>query len=97
MKVEVFVKSEKVPVLADYSSFASDPAECRGTVYKEESYVKYKTRKAFDENNRRILEEATEKAKEFSAEVVVYDLSTLKGKLVARLKGVKSPIWRIVE
>jgi len=97
MKVEVFIKSKKVPVLADHSSFASDHAACRGTVYKEESYVKYKIRKTFDENNRRILEEATKKAKEFRAEVIVYDLSTLKGKLVARLKGVKSPIWRVVE
>ena len=97
MKVEVFVRSEKVPVLADHSSFASDHAACRGTVYKEESYVKYKTEKTFNKNSRRILDEATEKAKELNAEVIVYDLSTLKGKLVAKLKGVKSPIWRIAE
>ena len=95
--MKVFVKSEKVPVLADHSSFASDHAACRGTVYKEESYVKYKTEKVFNENSRRILGEATEKAKELNAEVIVYDLSTLKGKLVAKLKGVKSPIWRIAE
>lgn len=97
MKVEVFVKSEEAPVTADHSSFASDHAACRGTVYKEESYVKYKTTKTFSENDRRLLEEAAKKAKELNGEVIVYDLSTLKGKLVAKLKGVKSPEWRIVE
>jgi len=97
MKVEVFVKSERVPVIADQSSFSSDHAACRGTVYKEESYVKYKTTKKFNENSRRILEEATRKAEESNAKVVIYDLSTLKGRLVAKVKGVNSPMWRIAE
>ncbi len=66
-------------------------------MYKEESYVKYKTRKTFSEDSRRINEEAAKKAKELNAKVVVYDLSTFKGKLVAKLKGIKSPTWRIIE
>ncbi|MFQ6064403.1 MAG: hypothetical protein ACE5L6_02905 [Candidatus Bathyarchaeia archaeon] len=97
MKVEVFVNSEKVPIVADHSSFASDHAACRGTIYKEESYAKYKTKKAFTESSRRIIEEATKKAKELNAKVRVYDLSTLRGKIIAKLKGVDYPTWRVVE
>ncbi len=95
--VEVFVASESVPVVADHSSFASDHAACRGTVYKEESYVKYKTEKTLTEESRKIMAEATRKADELKARIVVYDLSTLKGKLIAKLKGIKSPVWRITK
>lgn len=97
MKVEVFVRSEKFPIQADYSSFASDHAACRGTIYKEESYVKYKTARALTESDRKMIDEATEKAKELNAKVMVYDLSTLKGKIIAKIKGVNSPTWRVIK
>ncbi len=97
MKIEVFVRSETVPSIADHSSFASDHAACRGVIYKEETYVKYKPKKTLSEESQKLLDEAKQKATEFDAQLVIYDLSTLKGKLIARLKRVASPSWRIVQ
>jgi hypothetical protein len=96
-KIEVFVRSETAPTIADYSSFASDHAACRGTIYKEESYVKYKMKKTLSEDSRKMLDEAKQKATELDAPLVVHDLATWKGKLIARLKGVNAPTWRLVE
>lgn len=47
--------------------------------------------------SRKALEEATRKARETNAEIKVYDLSTLRGKLAAISKGVGRPTWRIIE
>ena len=90
MRVEVFVKSEEVLLQATQLGRPIAGHYCT-------AHDTFKTEKAFTENIKRILEEATKKAKELNAEVVVYDLSTLKGKLAAKLKVVKSPSWRVIE
>ena len=90
MKVEVFVRCEEV--LLQQTQLGRPIAGHYCTAHDT-----FKTEKVFTEDSRRILEEATKKAKELNAEVVVYNLSTMKGKLVAKLKSVKSPTWRIVE
>jgi hypothetical protein len=59
--------------------------------------VKYKAEKMFTESDRRIIDKATKKAKELNANIAIYDLSSLKGKITAKLKGVDSPTWRVVE
>ena len=90
MKIEVFVENEEVLLqstqlgrpIADHYCTARDT---------------FKTEKILTEDSRRVLEEANEKAKEFNAKMVVYNLATFKGQLAAKLKGVKSPTWRIVE
>jgi len=90
MKIVVFVKEEEVVLqptqlgrpLADHYCTA------HGT---------FKTEQILTEESRRVIEEANKKAREINVEVVTYNLSTFKGKLVAMLKGVKSPTWRIVE
>jgi len=43
------------------------------------------------------LKKAREKAKDLKAELIVYDLATFKGRLTARLRGVKSPCWKTIE
>ena len=93
--VEVFVTFRHRPVVADHSSFASDHAACKGVVYKEESYAKYKTAKVLAEGCQDIMDAATEKAQELHVKLRVYDLTTVKGRLVAKLRGVDSPTWRI--
>jgi len=57
----------------------------------------FKTEQILSEDSERILDEATKKVRELNAEMIIYNLSTLKGKLTARFKGVKSPTWRIVK
>jgi len=95
--VEVFVHFKKVPAVADHSSFAANHAACKGIFYKEESYSQYKTKKALTERSQKMMEEAIQKARELNVKLRVYDLSTLKGKLIARLNGVDSATWRIRE
>jgi len=90
MKIEVFIKNEEVrlqptqlgrPILDHYCT----------------AHDTFKTEKTLTEDSKRVLAEANEKAKELNAEIVVYDMSTFKGQLVAKLRGVRSPTWRIVE
>ena len=90
MKVEVFVKCREVVLQKTQLGRPMYGHYCTAR-------DSFKTEKMFTEDSRRIFEEADKKAKELNAEVIVYDLSTLKGRLVAKLKGVKSPTWRIVE
>ena len=90
MKIEVFIKNEEVllqstqlgrPILDHYCT----------------AHDTFKTEKILTEDSKRALEEANEKAKELNAEIVIYNLSTFKGQLAAKLKGIKSPTWRIIE
>jgi len=90
MKIEVFIKNEEVllqstqlgrPIAGHYCT-AQDT---------------FKTEKILTEDSKKVLEEANLKAKELNAEIVVHDISTFKGQLIGRLKGIKSPTWRIVE
>lgn len=90
MKIEVFIKNEEVllqptqlgrPIAGHYCT----------------AHDAYKTEKVLTEESKRVLEEAHKKAKQLNAKIVVYDISTFKGQLVARLKGVKSQSWRIIE
>jgi len=90
VKVEVFIRNEEVLLqatqigrpLADHYCTAHDT---------------FKTEKVLTEDSKTVLEEAERKARELHTKVVVHDMSTFKGQLFARLKGVKSPTWRIVE
>ncbi len=90
MKIEVFIKKDEFIVqptqlgrpIADHYCTAHDT---------------FKTEQVITEDSEKALEEATQKAREFNAELIIYNLSTLKGKLAARRRGVKSPTWRIIE
>ena len=90
MKIEVFIRNEEVALqstqlgrpIADHYCTAHDT---------------FKTERILSEDSRRILEEAKRKAKELNAKIVVFDLCTFKGQLIARLRGVKSPTLRITE
>ena len=90
MKIEVFIKNEEVFIqptqlgrpIADHYCTAHDT---------------FKTEKILSDDSRRVLEEANKKAKELNAKIVIYDISKFKGQLIAKLRGVKSPTWRIVE
>ena len=90
MKIEVFIKNEEV--LLQSTQIGRPIADHYCTAHDT-----FKTEKILTEDSRRVLEEANEKAKEFNAKMVVYNLATFKGQLAAKLKGVKSPTWRIVE
>jgi hypothetical protein len=90
MKIEVFIKNEEVllqktqvgrPLLDHYCT----------------AHDTFKTEKILTEDSKKVLEEASLKAKELNARIVVFDLSTFKGQLIAKVKGVKSPAWRIAE
>ncbi|UCE29591.1 MAG: hypothetical protein JSV85_02410 [Candidatus Bathyarchaeota archaeon] len=89
MKIEVFVENEEVPVQK-----VQVKGVCRHLC---DAYETFKTERILDEDSKRALKEARKKAKDFKAEVTIYDLATTKGRLVARLRGVKSPSWKIVE
>jgi len=90
MKIEVFVKSEEV--LLQSTQLGRPVAGHYCTAHDT-----YKTEKVLTDDSKRILEEAKEKAKELNARIVVYNVATLRGQLVARLKGVKSPAWRVAQ
>lgn len=84
------MKKENAPIVADYSSFASDHAFCRGWAYKEESYVKYKTEKIMPETDGSALKVVCEVCDELGAELKIHDIGSFKGKILARLKGIKN-------
>lgn len=88
MRVEVFIKNEEVPVRK-----IQVKSVCRHC----HAIEAFKTEKIMNEDSKRALEEARKKAENLNAEIVIYDLATFKGKLAARLKGVKSPTWKIAE
>jgi hypothetical protein len=90
MKIEVFIKNEEV--LLQSTQIGRPIADHYCTAHDT-----FKTETMLTEDSRRVLEEANEKAKELNAKMVVYNLATFKGQLAAKLKGVKSPTWRIVE
>jgi len=90
MKIEVFIKNEEV--LLQSTQLGRPIADHYCTAHDT-----FKTEKVLTDESKRVLEEANQKAKELDAEIVVYDLSTFKGQLVAKLRGVKSPTWRIGE
>jgi len=90
MKIEVFVKKEEV--LLQSTQLGRPIADHYCTAHDT-----FKTEQILSEDSKRVLDEATRKARELNAEMIIYNLSTLKDKLTARLKGVKSPTWRIVK
>jgi len=90
MKIEVFIKNQEVLLQPTQSGRPMAGHYCT-------AHDAFKTERVLTEDSKRILEEANQKAKELDAEIVVYDLSTFKGQLVAKLRGVKSPTWRIGE
>jgi len=90
MKIEVFIKNEEVLLQPTQIGRPIEGHYCT-------AHDSFKTEKILSEDSKRILAEANEKAKELHAEIVVYDIATFKGQLIAKLKGVKSPTWRIVK
>ena len=54
--IEFYVRSKKVPEQADFSSFSSDHAACRGVIYKEDSYTKFKPMKVISSPDKEVLE-----------------------------------------
>jgi len=90
MRIQVFVRNEEV--LLQQTQIGRPIADHYCTAHDT-----FKTEKALTEDSKKVLEEANLKAKELNARIVVFDLSTFKGQLIARLKGVKSPTWRITE
>ncbi len=90
MKIEVFIRYEEV--LLQSTQIGRPIADHYCTAHDT-----FKTERILTENSKRILEEAERKARELNASVVVFDMSTFRGQLIARLKGVKSPTSRIVE
>jgi len=90
MKIEVFIKNEEVLLQSTQIGRPIGDHYCT-------AHDTFKTEKILTEESKTVWEEAKEKAEELNARIVVFNLSTFKGKLSARLKGVKSPTWRIVE
>lgn len=88
MKIVVFVKNEEV--LLQPTQLGRPIADHYCTAHDT-----FKTERILTEDSKSVLEEANRKAKELNAKIVVYNLATFKGQLIARLKGVKSPTWRI--
>jgi hypothetical protein len=90
MKIEVFIKNEE---------FLLQPTQLGSPIMDHycTAHDTFKTERILADDSKRVLEEANLKAKELNAEIVVYDISTFKGQLVAKRKGVKSPTWKIVE
>ena len=89
MKIEVFVRNEEVPVRK-----VQVKGVCRHLC---DAYETFKTERTLNEDSKRVLKEARKKAEDLKAEIIIYDIATFKGKLVARLREVKSPSWKIVE
>lgn len=94
MKIEVFIEQEEV---ITGQGIVGQPLSDGVTTHYCTVHDTYKTEQILTEESKKVLEEATEKAKEINAEVIVYNLSSLKGKLAAKVKGIKSPTWRITE
>lgn len=90
MKIEVFIKNEEVFIQPTQLGRPIGDHYCT-------AHDTFKTEKILGDDSRRVLEEANKKAKELNAKIVVYDISEFKGQLIAKLRGVKSPTWRIVE
>jgi len=90
MKIEVFIKNEEMLLQSTQIGRPIMDHYCT-------AHDTFKTEKVLTEDSKAVLEEAERRAKELNIEIVIYDMSTLKGQLVARLRGVKSPAWRIVE
>jgi len=94
MKVEVFVRKEEV---ATGHTIIGRPMSDGVTTHYCTTQSSIKTEKILTEESKKVLDEATKRAKELNATVVVYNLSTVKGRLTALMKGVKSPTWRIAQ
>ena len=90
MRIEVFVRNKEV--LLQFTQLGRPLADHYCTAHDT-----FKTEKILTEDSKKVLEAAELKAKELNAGIVIFDLSTFKGQLIARLKGVKSPAFRIVE
>lgn len=90
MKIEVFIRNEEVLLQATQIGRPIADHYCT-------AHDTFKTEKVLAEDSKAVLEEAERRAKELNIEIIIHDMSTLKGQLVARLRGVKSPAWRIVE
>lgn len=90
MRIEVFIKNEEV--LLEQTQVGRPIADHYCTAHDT-----FRTEKILNQESRTALEQAKDKAKELNTEIVVYDMSKFKGMLVARLKGIKSPTWRVVE
>jgi hypothetical protein len=89
MKIEVFVEKEEVPVRK-----VQVKGVCRHLC---DAYETFKTERILNEDSKRVLKEARKKAENLKAEIIIYDLATFKGKLIARLRDVKTPSWKIIE
>jgi hypothetical protein len=90
VRIEVFVRNKEV--LLQFTQLGRPLADHYCTAHDT-----FKTEKILTEDSKKVLEEAELKAKELNAGIVIFDLSTFRGQLIARLKGVKSPTFRIVE
>jgi hypothetical protein len=90
MRIEVFIKNKEV--LLEQTQVGRPIADHYCTAHDT-----YRTEKVLSEESCEALEQAQEKAKELNTEIVVYDMSKLKGMLVARLRGIRSPTWRVVQ
>ena len=90
VRIEVFVRNREV--LLQFTQLGRPLADHYCTAHDT-----FKAQKTLTEDSKKVLEEAELKARELNAGIVVFDLSTFKGQLIARLKGVKSPTFRIVE
>ena len=79
MRVEVFVENEDVPV---------QKVQVEGVRrHLCDAYETFKTERILDEDSKRVLNEARKKARDLRAEVIVYDLATIKGRFGARLRS----------
>jgi len=94
VKIEVFIKKEEV---VTGQAIMGRPISDGVATHYCTTHDTFKTEKFLTAESKRALEEAKRKAKELNAQIVVFDLSTFKGQLAARLKGVKSPTWKITE
>jgi hypothetical protein len=90
MIIEVFVKKEEIILQPTQLGrpFAGHYCTAHDT---------FKRERILTEESKKVLDKAMEKAKELNVEIVIYDMSTIKGKLAATRKRIISPVWRIVE
>jgi predicted DsbA family dithiol-disulfide isomerase len=81
--IEVYVKNEEVLTQPTY---IGRPLKGHWCTFKET----YKSEKVMSETDKAALKIAEEVAKETGIELKVYDISSIKGKMKASLKGVKN-------
>jgi len=90
VKIEVFIRNEEVLLQATQIGRPIADHYCT-------AHDTFKTEKVLTEDSKTVLDEAERKASELHTKLVIHNMSTFKGQLLARLKGVKTPTWRIAE